>query len=156
MQYAAKMGFHTVAIARGEDKKPLATKLGAAIYLDNQAQNVSKELQKLGGAKAILATVTSGPAMEAVQGGLGVRGRLMVIGAVPSMKIDTLSLLMGNRSIEGWYSGTSIDSQETAEFSAQTGIRSMNEVLPFDKVSEGYERMMSGNARFRVVLEMPK
>lgn len=154
VQYAAKMGFKTVAIARGADKEPLARKLGAVHYIDSQAQDPSAELQKLGGAKAILATVTNGDAMSAVQGGLGVNGTLMVIGAAPAMQVSPLVLITGRRSIKGWYSGTAIDSQDTLAFSVLTGVRSMNEVYPLEKVNEAYERMMSGKARFRVVLTM--
>jgi len=156
VQYAAKMGFHTVGIARGKDKEPLARQLGASVYIDSQAQDASAELLKLGGAKVILATVISGEAMSAVQGGLAVNGMLVTIGAVQSMQVSPLSLLMGNRSIKGWYSGTSIDSQDTLAFSQRTGVRSMNEVYPLERVAEGYERMMSGKARFRVVLTMPQ
>src|SRR5215471_1232237 len=154
VQYAAKMGFHTVGIARGKDKEPLARKLGAAAYIDSQAQDVAAELQKLGGAKVILATVTSGEAMSAVQGGVAVNGTLLLIGAAESMQVSPLLLLMGCRSIKGWYSGTSIDSQDTLAFSARTGVRSMNETYPLERVVEAYDRMMSGKARFRVVLTM--
>ncbi len=154
VQYAAKMGFRTVGIARGKDKEPLASKLGAAIYIDSQAQDVAAELQKLGGAQVILATVTSGEAMSAAQGGLAVKGTLILVGAAESMQISPLFLLLGSRSVKGWYSGTSIDSQDTLAFSAQTGVRSINEVYPFEKVPEGYERMISGKARFRVVLKI--
>ncbi len=154
VQYAAKMGFHTVGIARGQDKAPLSQKLGAAVYVDSQAQDPAAELQKLGGAKAILATATSGEAMSAVQGGLAVNGTLLVIGAAESMQVSPLFLLSGCRSIKGWYSGTSIDSQDTLAFSKRTGVRSMNETFPFERVAEGYDRMMSGKARFRVVLTM--
>jgi D-arabinose 1-dehydrogenase-like Zn-dependent alcohol dehydrogenase len=156
VQYAAKMGFHTVGIARGADKEPLARQLGAAVYIDNQAQDPAAELQKLGGAKAILATATSGEAMAAVQGGLAVNGTLLVIGAVPSMTVSPLFLLAGRRSVKGWYSGTSIDSQDTLAFSARTGVKSMNEPFPLDRVSEAYDRMMSGKARFRVVLTIAR
>jgi D-arabinose 1-dehydrogenase-like Zn-dependent alcohol dehydrogenase len=152
VQYAAKMGFHTVGIARGKDKEPLARQLGASVYIDSQAQDPAAELQKLGGAKAILATVTSGEAMSAVEGGLAVNGTLLVIGAAPSMQVSPLFLLSGCRSVKGWYSGTSIDSQDTIAFSARTGVRSMNETFPLERVNEAYERMMSGKARFRVVL----
>jgi D-arabinose 1-dehydrogenase-like Zn-dependent alcohol dehydrogenase len=152
IQYAAKMGFHTVGIARGKDKGPLARQLGAAAYVDSQAQDPAAELQNLGGAKAILATATSSEAMSAVQGGLAVNGTLLVIGAVPSMQVSPLFLLSGCRSIKGWYSGTSIDSQDTLAFSARTGVRSMNETFPLERVAEAYDRMMSGKARFRVVL----
>ena len=152
VQYAVKMGFRTVAIARGQDKAPLARKLGAHRYLDSQAQDPAAELLKLGGAKAIIATVTNGDAMSALQGGLGLNGTLMVIGAVQSMTISPLLLLSGRRSVKGWYSGTAADSQDTLAFSVLTGVRSMNEVFPLDKVAEAYERMLSGKARFRVVL----
>src|SRR5205823_855432 len=152
VQYAAKMGFHTVGIARGKDKEPLARQLGAAAYIDSQAADPAAELQKLGGAQVILATATSGEAMSAVQGGLAVNGTLLTIGAVPSMQVSPLFLLSGCRSIKGWYSGTSMDSQDTLAFSARTGVRSMNETYPLERVAEASDRMMSGKARFRVVL----
>jgi D-arabinose 1-dehydrogenase-like Zn-dependent alcohol dehydrogenase len=152
VQYAARMGFKTVGIARGQDKEPLARKLGAHYYIDSQAQDPSAELQKLGGAKIILATVTAGDAMSAVQGGLGLNGTLMVIGAAQSMQISPLLLITGRRSVKGWYSGTAADSQDTLKFSVLAGVRSMNEVYPLDKVAEAYERMAGGKARFRVVL----
>jgi D-arabinose 1-dehydrogenase-like Zn-dependent alcohol dehydrogenase len=154
VQYAAKMGFKTIAIARGPDKEPLARKLGAAHYIDSQAQDPAAELARFGGAKAILATVTSSEAMRAVVGGLAVNGILMVIGAVGSLEVNPLFLLNGCRSVKGWYSGTSIDSQDALRFSVLTGVRSMNEMLPLERVNEAYERMMSGKARFRVVLTM--
>lgn len=127
-------------------------RLGAHRYIDNAAEDPAAALQKLGGAKTILATVTSGEAMNSVQGGLAVNGTLMVIGAVESVNVDSLALLRGRRSIKGWYSGTSIDSQETLAFSALTGVRPMTEIM--ERVAEGYdyERMMGGKARFRVVL----
>jgi D-arabinose 1-dehydrogenase-like Zn-dependent alcohol dehydrogenase len=156
VQYAAKMGYQTVGIARGQDKAALAKQLGASVYIDNKAQDAAAELQKLGGAKAILATATSGEAMSAVQGGLAVNGTLLVIGAADSMKVNPLWLLMGCRSIKGWYSGTSIDSQDTLNFSVRTGVKSMNEIFPLDRVNEAYDRMMSGEARFRVVLNIAK
>jgi D-arabinose 1-dehydrogenase-like Zn-dependent alcohol dehydrogenase len=152
VQYAAKMGFHTVGIARGKDKEPLARRLGASVYIDSQAQDPAAELLKLGGAKVILATATSGEAMSAVQGGLAVNGTLLVIGAAESMQVSPLLLLSGRRSVKGWYSGTSIDSQDTLAFSVRAGVRPMNETFPLDRVSEAYDRMMSGKARFRVVL----
>src|SRR6476469_7185161 len=154
VQYAAKMGFHVVGISRGKDKEELARQLGAAIYIDSQAQDSAAELQKMGGAKIILATATSGEAMSAVQGGLAVNGTLIVVGAANSMNVSPLFLLFGCRSVKGWYSGTSIDSQDTLAFSARTGVRSMNEIYPLAKAAEAYERMMSGKARFRVVLTM--
>jgi D-arabinose 1-dehydrogenase-like Zn-dependent alcohol dehydrogenase len=152
VQYAAKMGFHTVGIARGKDKEPLARKLGASVYLDSQAQDPATELLKLGGARVILATATSGEAMSAVQGGLAVNGTLLVVGAAESMQVSPQWLLMGCRSVKGWYSGTSIDSQDTLAFSLRAGVRPMNETYPFERVAEAYDRMMSGKARFRVVL----
>jgi len=152
VQYAARMGFHTVGIARGKDKEPLARQLGASVYIDSQAQDPAAELLKLGGAKVILATATSGEAMSAVQGGLAVNGTLLIVGAAASMQVSPLWLLSGCRSIKGWYSGTSIDSEDTLAFSARTGVRSMNETFPMERVTEAYDRMMSGKARFRVVL----
>jgi D-arabinose 1-dehydrogenase-like Zn-dependent alcohol dehydrogenase len=152
VQFAAKMGFKTVAIARGKDKESLARKLGASHYIDSQAQDPAAELAKLGGARVILATVTNGKAMSAVLGGLGVNGTLMIVGAPQSLEVSPGLLIAGRRSIKGWYSGTSIDSQDTLKFSAFTGVRSMNEVFPLERVTEAYERMMSGKARFRVVL----
>ncbi|HZU37284.1 MAG TPA: zinc-binding dehydrogenase, partial [Gemmataceae bacterium] len=143
-----------VGIARGKDKEALARALGAAAYIDNQATDAAAELQKLGGARVILATATSGEAMSAVQGGLAVNGTLLVIGAVASMQVSPLLLLSGNRSVKGWYSGTSIDTEDTLRFSARTGVRSMNETFPLERVTEAYERMMSGKARFRVVLNV--
>src|SRR3954463_11128695 len=152
VQYAAKMGFHTVGIARGKDKEPLARKLGASIYIDSQAQDPAAELLKLGGARVILATATSGEAMSAVQGGVAVNGTLLIVGAAESMEVSPMALLTGCRSVKGWYSGTSIDSQDTLAFSVRTGVRSMNETYPLERVSEAYDRMISGQARFRVVL----
>ncbi len=152
VQYAAKMGFRTVAIARGKDKEPLARQLGAAHYIDSQSADPAAELTKLGGASVVLATVTHGPAMSATIGGLAPRGRLLVLGAAGPMEVSPLLLLSARRAVEGWYSGTSIDSQDTLGFSVQSGVRSMNEVYPLERAAEGYDRMMSGKARFRVVL----
>jgi len=154
VQFAAKMGCKTVAIARGKDEEPLARQLGAHYHIDNKTQDPAAELQKLGGAKVILATVTSADAMKAVLGGLGVGGTLMVIGAVPSLEVDSLQMLLRNQSVTGWYSGTSIDSQDTLGFSVLSGVRSMNEVFPLDRVAEAYDHMLSGKARFRVVLNI--
>jgi D-arabinose 1-dehydrogenase-like Zn-dependent alcohol dehydrogenase len=153
-QFAAKMGFRTVAIARGKDKEPLAKQLGAWRYIDSQATDPAAELAKLGGAKVILATVTAGEAMSAVQGGLAINGTLMILGAAHSMEVSPLLLLMGKRDVKGWYSGTSIDSEETLAFSVLSGVRPMNEIYPLERAAEGYERMMSGKARFRVVLNI--
>ena len=152
VQYAAKMGFKTVGIARGAEKEALATQLGAHSYIDSQAQDAAAALQKLGGAKVILTTVTSGEAMHAVQGGLGTGGTLIVIGAAGSLEVSPLFLIMGRRSVKGWYSGTAMDAQETLAFSALSGVRSMNDVFPLERVDEAYQHMMSGKARLRVVL----
>jgi D-arabinose 1-dehydrogenase-like Zn-dependent alcohol dehydrogenase len=152
VQYAAKMGLKTVAIARGQDKEPLARKLGAWKYIDNQASDPAAELARLGGAKVILATVTVADAMQSVVGGLAVNGTMMLIGAVPKMEVSPLFLLTGCRAVKGWYSGVSMDSQETLAYSVLTGVRSMNEVFPLDRASEAFERMSSGKARFRAVL----
>jgi D-arabinose 1-dehydrogenase-like Zn-dependent alcohol dehydrogenase len=154
VQFAAKLGFRTVGIARGQDKAPLAFQLGAHHYIDSQAEDPAAALRRLGGAKVILATATSGAAMSAVQGGLAVRGTLLIVGVPESLAIDPLPLILGSRSVKGWYSGTSIDSQQTLAFSALTGVRSMNEIYPLARAAEAYDRMMSGRARFRVVLTM--
>ena len=121
-----------------------------------KAQDPAAELQKLGGAKIILATVTAGDAMAAAMGGLGVNGTFMIVGAAMSMQISPIQLLTKNQSVKGWYSGISIDSEDTLSFSVQTGVRSMNEVFPLEKAEEAYRRMMSGEARFRAVLDMGK
>ncbi len=153
VQYATKMGMKTVAIARGKDKEPLAKKLGAQHYINSQAQDPAAELVKLGGAKIILATVTDGNAMNAVLGGLAINGKLIVLGAAHEpLQVPAILLISGRRSVAGWPSGTPIDSQDTLVFSALTGVRSMNEVFPLERASEAYDRMMSGKARFRVVL----
>src|ERR1051325_4652754 len=153
VQFAAKMGFNTVAIARGLDKEPLARKLGASSYIDSHAQDPAKELLKLGGAKVVLATVTNGDAMSAVLAGLGVNGKLIILGAAAEpLQVPGIPLLMGRRSVLGWPSGSSIDSQDTLFFSAQTGVRSMNEFFPLARAPEAYDHMMSGKARFRAVL----
>jgi D-arabinose 1-dehydrogenase-like Zn-dependent alcohol dehydrogenase len=154
VQFAAKMGFNTVAIARGSDKEPLAKQLGAHHYIDSQAQDVAAELLKMGGAKVVLATVTNAGAMTATVGGLAVNGKLLVLGAPHEpLEVSAFPLIGGRRSVAGWYSGTSIDSQDTLSFSTLTGVRAMTEVFPLSRASEAYERMMSGAARFRVVLK---
>jgi D-arabinose 1-dehydrogenase-like Zn-dependent alcohol dehydrogenase len=155
VQFAAKMGFKTVAIARGMDKEPLARKLGAWSYIDSKTKDPSAELQKLGGAKVVLATVTSGAAMSATLGGLSVNGKLVILGAAAEpLQVVGIPLMLGRRSIMGWPSGSSIDSQDTLAFSKLTGVRAMNEVFPLERAAEAYEHMMSGKARFRAVLTM--
>jgi D-arabinose 1-dehydrogenase-like Zn-dependent alcohol dehydrogenase len=152
VQFAAKMGFRTVAIARGAEKAPLARQLGAWKYIDSSVEDPAKELTTLGGAKVILATATSGKAFEAVLGGLGIDGTLLMVGAADPIQVAPISLIGARRSLAGWPSGRSIDSQDTLQFSALTGVRSMNESFPLERAAEAYERMMSGDARFRVVL----
>jgi D-arabinose 1-dehydrogenase-like Zn-dependent alcohol dehydrogenase len=153
IQFAAKLGFKTVAIARGTNKEPLARQLGAVHYIDSQSHDPAVELSKLGGATVILTTATSSKAMAAVLPGLGIGGTMIILGAAADpLEASPLLLISGRRSISGWPSGSSIDSQDTLRFSALTGVRSMNEVFPFERAAEAYERMKSGNARFRVVL----
>jgi len=153
VQFAARMGFKTIAIARGTDKEPLARKLGASHYIDSKTQDAAVELQTLGGAKVVLATVTSGDAMSATLGGLGVNGKLVVLGAAAEpLQVPGIPLILGRRSILGWPSGSSIDSQDTLQFSVLTGVRSMNEIFPLERAAEAYEHMMSGKARFRAVI----
>jgi alcohol dehydrogenase len=154
VQYAAKAGYRTVAIARGKDKEALAIELGARHYIDSQTQDPAAALRNLGGAAVVLATVTNGDAMAAVLGGLGAKGTFMLIGATPSLTVSPVQLLLASQSVRGWYSGTSIDSQDTMAFSVLSGVRSRNEIFPLERAAEGYERMMSGKARFRVVLSM--
>lgn len=155
VQYAAKMGFRTVAIARGRDKEQLARSLGAAAYIDSQEQDVAAELQHMGGAKVVLATITAAPAMEPALRGLDVDGQLLIVGAsAEPLPVDT-GLMIGQRlSIRGWPSGTNVDSEDTMRFSVQTGVRPMIEVMPLERAQEAYERMLSGAARFRMVLRI--
>ncbi len=153
VQFAAKMGFRTVAIARGGDKEALARQLGAHIYLDSQAQDVAAELTRLGGAKVILATVTSGRAMSAVIPGLAVRGRLVVVGVgMDPIEVSPLDLIAGSRTVTGHASGASIDSQDTLAFSALSGVRPTIETVPLERAAEAYDKMMRNEARFRMVL----
>src|SRR5262245_6059908 len=155
IQFASKMGCHTMAIGRGQDKEALALKLGAVQYLDTAAVNVAKELTSLGGASVILATAPDSKAMSALVDGLGLDGQLLVVGAsTDPMSVTPVQLIMARRSIRGWPSGTARDSEDTLNFCALTGIRPMIETLPLEQAAAGYERMMSGKARFRVVLTM--
>jgi D-arabinose 1-dehydrogenase-like Zn-dependent alcohol dehydrogenase len=153
VQFAAKMGCRTVAIARGADKGPLARQLGAHHYLDSTTQDVAAELKKLGGARVILSTVTNSPAMSAVLGGLAVDGKMIVVGASPDpIEVSPFLLIGGRRGIQGWPSGTSIESEDTLAFSVLANIRPMIETMPLERAAEAYERMMSGAARFRMVI----
>jgi D-arabinose 1-dehydrogenase-like Zn-dependent alcohol dehydrogenase len=153
VQYAAKSGYRTVAIARGEDKAPLAKQLGAHVYIDSTKQDPAAELQKLGGATVILSTVTNADALEAVLGGLGSDGKLIING-VPDrpLSLNAVAMILKRQSVVGWPSGTGMDEEDTLNFSAMSGIKPMIETYPLEKAAEGYERMMSGKARFRVVL----
>ena len=152
VQFAVKMGFRTVAIARGKDKEPLAKQLGAWKYVDSTTEDPAAVLTALGGASVVLATVTNGEAMSATIGGLAPNGSLLVLGAPPSLETGAFQLIAGRRSIQGCYSGLSIDSQDTLSFSVLSGVRSMNEEYPLERAAEAYDRMLSGGARFRVVL----
>jgi D-arabinose 1-dehydrogenase-like Zn-dependent alcohol dehydrogenase len=154
VQYAAKMGFTTVAVARGADKAKFAHELGAHHYIDSTTEDVAQALQKLGGARTILATVTDAGAMSAAIGGLGHAGKLMVLGVpMEPLQVPAVPLVLQRKTVAGWPSGTSIDSEDTLKFSALTGVKPLIETYPLDKAVEAYARMMSGKARFRVVLE---
>jgi D-arabinose 1-dehydrogenase-like Zn-dependent alcohol dehydrogenase len=153
VQFAAKMGCRTVAIARGTDKEKLARQLGAHHYIDSNTQDVAGELSKLGGARTILATVTSPKAMSAAIGGLAVGGKMIVIGVSPEpIEVSPLLIILARRSVQGWPSGTSIESEDTMAFSALANIRPMIETMPLERAPEAFDRMMSGEARFRMVL----
>jgi alcohol dehydrogenase len=154
IQFAARQGFRTVAVNRGRDKEALARKLGAHDYIDSAAGDPAQALQAMGGAKAILATVTSAEAMQAIAGGLGTNGTLMVIGAVGMLAVDSLELLRKRAAVRGWYSGVGTDCEDTLAFSRLNAIKSMNEIFPLAEAQAAYDRMMSGKARFRVVLKM--
>ncbi len=153
VQFASKMGFRTIAIARGKDKEPLARELGAHHYIDSQAGDPSEALQRLGGAKIILATATSAEAMAATLGGLSVDGRLIVLGAdFKPMQLVTAGFIGRRSGLYGWPSGSSIDSEDTMRFSVMTGVRPMTETFSLEQAAEAYDRMMSNKARFRVVI----
>jgi D-arabinose 1-dehydrogenase-like Zn-dependent alcohol dehydrogenase len=153
VQYAAKMGFRTAAIARGSDKAQFAQSLGAAYYIDGANADIGAELQRLGGAKLVLSTVTAADAMEPVFGGLGIDGELLVVGAAfAPLPVNTASMIGARQSIQAWPSGTSADSEDTMNFSAQAGVRAMVETMPLERAQDAYERMLSGAARFRMVL----
>ena len=154
IQFAARLGFRVVAVNRGRDKEQLARSLGAGDYIDTSAGDPAAALRALGGARAILATVTDAAAMQAISGGLGANGTLMVIGAVGALTVDSLDLLRKRAAVRGWYSGTSVDSEDTLLFSERHKIKSMNEIYPLAEAQAAYDRMRSGKARFRVVLRV--
>jgi alcohol dehydrogenase/propanol-preferring alcohol dehydrogenase len=154
VQYAAKSGYRTVAVARGQDKGPLAMQLGAHLYIDSTTQNPAEELKKIGGAKVILSTLTSAKALEWAVDGLAPTGKLIIVGAPEDgpIVINPIPLLLGRRTVAGWPSGTGMDSEDTLNFSALAGVRPMIETYPLEQAEEAYNRMMSGKARFRVVV----
>ena len=153
VQFAAKAGYRTVAVARGQDKGALAKELGAHHYIDSTAQDFAAELEKLGGASVILSTLTDGATLAASVGGLAPNGKLVVVGVPETpVTVQMIPLVLGNREIRGWASGTGIDSEDTLNFSALTGVRPKIETYPLEKAPEAFDRMMSGKARFRVVI----
>jgi len=155
IQYASKLGYRTVAISRGDDAKDLALKLGAHVYINSDATKPADELRRLGGARAILSTAPSGKAMSTMIDCLGDNGKLIVIGAsFDPIEVSPAQLIVGTKSIQGWYSGNAADSEDTLAFSALYGVRPMIETFPLAQAEKAYERMMSGKARFRVVLTM--
>ncbi len=155
IQYARQMGFRTFAIGRGKDKEALARKLGAAHYVDTATGDPVAELQKFGGARVILATAPDSKSMSALVSGLSSNGKLVVVGAgADPITVTPLQVIPGRKSIQGWASGTAKDSEDTMQFSAFSGVRPMIEKFPLEKAAEAYEQMISGRARFRVVLTM--
>jgi D-arabinose 1-dehydrogenase-like Zn-dependent alcohol dehydrogenase len=154
IQFAARLGFRVVAVNRGRDKAQLARSLGAHDYIDTSAADPAAALRALGGARAIIATVTDAAAMQAIVGGLGSNGTMMVIGAVGALTVDPMDLLRKRAAVKGWYSGTSVDSEDTLLFSERHNIKSINEYYPLEEAAAAYERMRSGKARFRVVIRI--
>jgi D-arabinose 1-dehydrogenase-like Zn-dependent alcohol dehydrogenase len=155
IQFANKFGYKVAAIGRGPENAALAKKLGANVYIDSQATKAAEELQKLGGAQAILATAPSSKAMSELINGLGPNGKLMVIGAAfDPIEVTPIQLITGSRTIQGWASGTPADEEDTLRFAQLSGVRPMIETYPLEKAGEAYARMMSGKAQFRVVLTM--
>jgi D-arabinose 1-dehydrogenase-like Zn-dependent alcohol dehydrogenase len=155
VQYARQMGFHTVAIGRGGDKEVLARKLGAHAYIDSAVTDAAAELKKLGGASLILATAPDAKSISGIVGGLAGNGKLLVVG-VPfePISVSVIQMVMGKLAIQGWPSGSAIDSEDTLRFSALSGVRPMIEKYPLAKVEEAFDQMISGRVRFRVVLTM--
>jgi D-arabinose 1-dehydrogenase-like Zn-dependent alcohol dehydrogenase len=155
IQFAQKFGYQVAAIGRGPENAALAKKLGASVYIDSVGSNAAAELQKLGGARVILATAPSSKAMSSLVDGLGMNGTMMVVGATRDpIEVTPIQLIFGMRSIQGWASGIPTDSEDTLRFAELTGVRPMIEKYPLAKAGEAYARMMSGKAEFRVVLTM--
>jgi D-arabinose 1-dehydrogenase-like Zn-dependent alcohol dehydrogenase len=155
IQFANKFGYKVAAVGRGPQNAALAKKLGAHVYIDSKATNAAEELQKLGGARVILATAPDSKSMSELAGGLGLNGTLVVVGAGQGpIEVSPIQLLFGRKSVKGWSSGIPTDSEDTLRFAEMTGVRPMIEKYPLEKASEAYARMMSGKAEFRVVLTM--
>ncbi len=155
IQFANKFGYNVAAIGRGSENASLAKKLGASVFIDSQATKPAEELQKLGGARVILATAPNSKAMSELIDGLGPNGELMVIGATfEPIEVTPIQLINGSRTIQGWAAGTAADSEDTLRFAELSGVRPMIETYPLEKAAEAYDRMMSGKAQFRVVLTM--
>jgi D-arabinose 1-dehydrogenase-like Zn-dependent alcohol dehydrogenase len=155
IQYASKFGYKVAAIGRGSDNAALAKKLGASVYIDSNSTKPAEALQKLGGAQVILATAPDSKAMSELIDGLGSNGKLIVVGvAFDPIEVTPVQLISGNRNIQGWITGTPTDSEDTLRFSELTGVRPMIETYPLERAAEAYARMMSGDAKFRVVLTM--
>jgi D-arabinose 1-dehydrogenase-like Zn-dependent alcohol dehydrogenase len=155
VQFAAKLGYETVAIARGKEKEPFALKLGAKHYIDSDGEDISARLKALGGAQLVLSTITDAKAMSRTIDGLGFGGKLLIVGVSREpLEVTPGQLVGGRKSIEGWYSGQASDSQDTLTFSANAGVKPMIECMPLERAPEAFAKMMSGQARFRMVLTM--
>jgi D-arabinose 1-dehydrogenase-like Zn-dependent alcohol dehydrogenase len=155
VQWANKFGYEVAAIGRGPETAALAKKLGASVYIDSKATDAAEALQRMGGARVILATAPSSKAMSALVDGLGPNGKLLVIGAAfDAIEVTPVQLITGSRSIQGWSSGTPADSEDTVHFAELTGVRPLIETYPLERAAEAYTRMLSGKAEFRVVLTM--
>ena len=155
IQFGSKFGYKVAAIGRGPENAALAKKLGASVYIDSKATKVAEELQKLGGARVILATAPSSKAMSELIDGLGPNGTLIVIAvAFDAIEVTPVQLITGSRTIQGWAAGTPTDSEDTLRFAELSGVRPMIETYPLEKAAEAYARMLSGHAQFRVVLTM--
>lgn len=153
VQYAARMGFRVVAIARGTEKRDLALGLGAHHYVDSTATDPGEELRKLGGARVVLSTVTNGDAVAATLGGLGVGGEVVVVGAAEQpIPVPAAALIGTNGAVRGSASGTAADSEDTLRFTALAGVEAQVETMPLEQAAEAYQKMMAGEARFRMVL----
>ena len=154
IQYAKALGYRVAAIARGTGKAELAAELGADEYIDSTAADPGQALTRLGGAAAVIATASSGASMSPLVAGLGIRGRLVVVGAAPDpVEVRTPDLIFGTRSVTGALTGTAVENEDSLRLAHDRDIRSRNEIMPLSEAPKAYERMMSGDARFRVVLD---